>query len=122
MYPLKLHKNLSSEKWQSFSPGQQILMIAGEFSRAESWIERSDPNAVRRCDERAFELLDLTAEDPRWSRGLRELLRFRELLAGRYAAGSMDITENREFLRALLSLNTEAANTMRYAFQEGDKS
>jgi hypothetical protein len=122
MYSLKLHKNLSAEKWQSFSPGQQILMIASEFSRAESWIKKNDPEAVRRCDERAFELIDLTADDPRWSGGLRELLRFRELLAGRDAGGIMDASENRLLLKTLLSLTPESENAMRYAFQEGDKS
>lgn len=121
MYPLKYHKLMDAARWRTFSPGRQVLLIASEFSRAESWIKMNDPEAVRRCDERAFELIDLTVDDPKWSRGLRELLRFRELLAGRYAAGTMDASENNLLLKTLLSLTAESANAMRYAFQEGDK-
>jgi hypothetical protein len=120
MYPLKYHKLMDPARWRTFSPGRQVLLIASEFSRAESWIKMNDPESVRRCDERAFELIDLTADDPRWSGRLRELLRFRELLAGRYTCGTMDASENRQLFKTLLSLTTESANAMRFAFQEGD--
>jgi hypothetical protein len=88
-------------------------MIACEFERAGHWMEHRNEAIVRQCDERAFELIDISAEDPKWRRGLGELLRFRELLAERYACGSMDTGHNRELLLALLSLDAEAANAMR---------
>ncbi len=86
-------------------------MIASELNRAGNRMDMQDADAVRRCDERAFELVDLTAEDPKWKGGLSELLRFRELLAGRYAAGSMDRALNRKLFRALVQLHPGSARS-----------
>ena len=36
MYPLKLHKTLTPEKWHKFGDARQILMIACEINRALS--------------------------------------------------------------------------------------
>ena len=114
MYPLVQHKHLSIERWNAFFRESQIMMIAAEMNRAAHWIERGDSEAVRNCDERAFELIDLTAEDPKWrGGGLHELLRFRELLAGRYATGSMDAGYNRALLRVLVRMTVESANSVK---------
>jgi len=113
MYPLVQHKNLSTEKWNDFPRQKQILMVANEINRAGHWMERSDPESARKCDERAFELIDLTTEDLKWrGGGLVELLRFRELLAERYATGSMDAAYNRALLRVLVRMTAESANMM----------
>lgn len=63
---------------------------------------------MRQCDERALELVDLTLEDPKWAKGIRELCRFRELLAGRYQENSMDFQYNPLLYRTLLQMNTES--------------
>ena len=106
-------------------------MIANELNRAGHWMERGDgvanemnraghsmegfdPHSARKCDERAFELIDLTAEDPKWrGGGLHELLRFRELLAERYAFGSMDAVHNRALLRVLVQMHPESAKAVK---------
>ncbi len=108
MYPLVHHKHLDSVKWNSFSKAQQLLMIASELSRAGSWMKRGDGFAVRQFDERAFELIDLTLEDPKWSGKTRELCRFRELLAERYQLHSMDFQYNRLLYRVLLQMHPES--------------
>jgi hypothetical protein len=110
MYPLALHRHLSAEKWNAFPKAKQILMIANELNRAGHSIERSDPVSVRKCDERAFELIDMTVDDPKW-RGTAagELLRFREVLAERYASESMNYRYNRALLRILLQMHPESA-------------
>jgi hypothetical protein len=114
MYPLVLHKHLSSEKWNAFPRQNQILMVANEINRAGHWMERFDPYSARKCDERAFELIDLTAEDPKWrGGGLHELLRFRELLAGRYVSGSMEAGYNRALLRVLVQMHPVSAGAVK---------
>lgn len=114
MYPLLQHKNLTSEKWNGFPLQSQILMIANEINRAGHWMERSDPDSARKCDERSFELIDLTAEDAKWSgKRLVELLRFRELLAERYISGSMDIAYNRALMRVLVQMHPASAEAVK---------
>ena len=80
----KYHPNLTLEKWQAFPKEVQILNIASEFSRIKNWLAKNDEKEVRECLNRAFELIDLTIGDSKWNKGLKELLRFRELLADFY--------------------------------------
>lgn len=113
MYPLKQHKNLTSEKWNGLPKHQQILNIASELSRAGHWMERLKPESAGSCDERAFELIDMTVEDPKWrGSGLGELLRFRELLAERYALKSMDTVYNKSLMKVLIQMTPESANML----------
>ncbi|HHE38787.1 MAG TPA: hypothetical protein ENL20_09485 [Candidatus Cloacimonetes bacterium] len=80
-----LHTGLTSDKWKIFSTDKQLLMIANELNRAKNWIDKKDFEKVSFCYERAFELLDLTVECSKNNNLIRELLRFRELLAMTYS-------------------------------------
>lgn len=117
MYPLVYHEHLTIAKWVAFSKGQQLLMIASELWRAGKWMDRNDAFAVRQCDERAFELIDLTLEDPKWRGKMRELCRFRELLADRYHSQSMDLKYNQLLYRVLLQMDPESEKIL--ANEEG---
>jgi hypothetical protein len=110
MYPLKLHTNLTSEKWEAYSTTQQVLMIANELNRASNCLKSNHPADAEKCFERAIELTDLTVEDTRWHKGLRELLRFREVLSELYISKNVDL--NRMCLSGLLSFNSEAWNML----------
>jgi hypothetical protein len=112
MYPLKLHKNLTPEKWAGYSKGQQILMIANELNRAQNWLEKQQYDEVNHCYERAFELTDLTVEDAKWAGGTRELLRFREILGGLYIQQMKDSALNQMAYKALIRLSSEAYNLL----------
>lgn len=57
-----------------------------------------------------MELTDLTIEDQRWKKGLKEVLRFREGLS--YLFISRDIELTRLYLSSLLQLNAEAYNML----------
>lgn len=59
-------------------------MIGSEFARAKNLLRDNVVDEVRYCYERAFELLDLCAMDPKWQPRLRELRRFREVFAELY--------------------------------------
>lgn len=98
----KYHKNLTSEKWQGFSRQNQILNIAAEFSRAKNAFADKDSRQALDCLDRAFELLDLTIIDPRWKKGLKELLRFRGILAQFYIKKDKDINEFKRIFKTLL--------------------
>ncbi len=98
----KYHKNLSAEKWQKFSKEDQILNIAAEFSRAKNWLAEGEKKQALDCLNRAFELLDLTINDPRWRRGLNELLRFRDVLAQFYIKKDKNTEEFKKIFRTLL--------------------
>ncbi|MFH1824905.1 MAG: hypothetical protein ABH873_06745 [Candidatus Firestonebacteria bacterium] len=81
---LKHHKTLNSEKWMLFPFSKQIIMIANELNRAKNWINKNDLEEVKNCYERAFELIDLTISIKMRKNLLKELLRFRDVLAEQY--------------------------------------
>lgn len=107
MYKLKLHKNLNEKKWNKFGECRQILMIANELNRAKNWTKKKDLEEVNNCYERALELLDLTIGTVRRNK-LKELLRFRELLALQYQNKEKSIKANAQLFNTLLSLNGDS--------------
>ncbi|MEW6558418.1 MAG: hypothetical protein AB1349_13895 [Elusimicrobiota bacterium] len=109
---LKYHKTLTVEKWAQFPLNKQLLMIANELNRAKNWIIKNDSEEVRNCYERAFELIDLTLSVPTSRNLLRELLRFRELLAESYLKKRNDAETNRKLFEVLLMLNKDNYNLL----------
>ncbi len=112
MYALKLHKKLTAEKWAAYSRAQQILMIANELQRAKNFIAKKQYEACSLCYERAFELTDMTCADIRWRGKLKELRRFRELLAQLYVSDKKDERKNDLLYMGLLRLSSEAYRTL----------
>ena len=105
MYKLKLHKNLDGRKWETFDNGKQLLMIANELNRAKNWIITEDLEEITNCYERAFELLDLTISITRNKNKLKELLRFREMLAIQYVSKEKHIRKTEQLFNVLISLD-----------------
>jgi hypothetical protein len=97
------HKSMDSEKWGRFPPERQILMIGSEFARAKNLLHDNVVGEVIQCYERAFELLDLCAMDPRWRPKLKELLRFREMLGELYLDVSKDDPRFMTMYRTLMN-------------------
>ncbi|MEW6687042.1 MAG: hypothetical protein AB1393_12705 [Candidatus Edwardsbacteria bacterium] len=102
---LNYHPTLTEEKWATFSTSQQILMIANELNRAGNWIAKSDFSEAKLCYERAMELLFLTIATLKDHKKLRELLRFKEMLATLYAKDVLSNSENSSLLKALILLD-----------------
>ena len=84
------HKTMDSGKWNRFPLERQVLMIGSEFARAKNLLRDDVSGEVIQCYERAYELLDLCAMDPKWRPRLKELLRFREILGELYLHPSLD--------------------------------
>jgi hypothetical protein len=110
LYPLKLHTNLTADKWATYSKTQQVLMISNELNRAVNCLKSNHPADAEKCYERAMELTDLTVDDIRWKNGLKELLRFREVLSELFL--SRDIRLNQLILSMLLLFNVDAYNML----------
>ncbi|MEM5810050.1 MAG: hypothetical protein QW156_04150 [Candidatus Aenigmatarchaeota archaeon] len=108
MYKLKSHKNLTPERWKNFSLAQQILMIANEINRAKNCLHKGYVNEAKNSYERAFELLDLTISTTEKYNLIRELLRFREILALQYIKRKKEKRISEKLLSTLISLNGEA--------------
>jgi hypothetical protein len=105
---LKYHKTLSLEKWNSFPFSRQILMIANELNRAGVWIGKNDFQEAKLCYERALELLWLTISVLKDKKKLRELLRFRGIVAFSYLHVPTNITENKKMMKALSLFDKES--------------
>lgn len=113
MVNLKFHRILTKDKWDSFPFFKQILMIANELNRANNWIEKKDFAEVKLCYERAFELLYLTVETLKDRRKLREILRFKEILANLYNEEAPSLEENKNLLKVLVLLDKDSFSVLR---------
>ncbi len=58
-----LHKGLTPERWNQFPIDRRLAMIASEFGRAISALEREDRAHAGDCYQRARELVILTLQD-----------------------------------------------------------
>ena len=83
-------------------------MITNELQRAGNWIKKQDKEEAARAYERAFELVDLTVEYVAHRTFIKELLRWRELLAAEYSSKEYNEKENKKLLTTLITLNPDA--------------
>ena len=84
---LQYHPTLTVERWKSFSWDKRLLNVGAELIRAKNAVKTHDPEARKGAFERALELTDLTVEagmEGKTRGFLKELLRFREVLADFY--------------------------------------
>ncbi|MBI3813807.1 MAG: hypothetical protein HY279_04980 [Nitrospinae bacterium] len=112
------HSGLTKERWSSFSSLQQILMIGNEMNRAKRLFSPPDKMGLKLCYERVLYLTDLTVQSD-IRRGLRkEMLRWRDLVAGEYVSLSIenmpDINKHLKIFKSLLLLNPESAGQIAY--------
>jgi hypothetical protein len=85
-------------------------MISNELNRALNCLISNHHSDAEKCYERAIELTDLTVEDKRWNKGLKELLRFREGLSDLFLTKDIHLT--RLYLSALLLFDVDAYNML----------
>ena len=82
------HKKLAEGRWVNLSFLEQMAHIGAEIGRAINWREK-DKNKSNASFERGLELLDLTIEDQRNKKRLKELCRLREMLADYFYFNNM---------------------------------
>jgi hypothetical protein len=110
MYKLIYHKNLTTEMWFGYPRSQQLLMIANELNRAQNALEKGDSENAIHAWERAFELTDLTVEDQKNKRLLKELLRFREMMGENFISPNAAL--NKTLMNGLIQLDPAAYTAM----------
>ena len=76
---------MSPERWSKFSLCEQMGHIGSEVARARIWDDKHDAKTRNACLDQAFDLIDLTRQDVRWRKRLKEICRLREVLADQYA-------------------------------------
>jgi hypothetical protein len=96
------HASLTADRWARFDLDQQLLMIANEMKRASALMSPGDHDPRRRTYERVLRLLDLTVATQPKRTLRRELLRWRDLVAGLYAEGKADPNAHENAFRCLL--------------------
>ena len=80
-----IHKELVQGRWAKLSFFEQMANVGSEVGRAINWRFKNAANS-QMAFERALELMDLTIDDAKNKKRLRELLRLREVM-GDYFAG-----------------------------------
>jgi hypothetical protein len=73
------HKNLAAGRWQELSFFEQMANIGSEVERSMKWKDRNKEKYFEKSFERAIELFDLTIEDKRNLKRLKEIIRAKEL-------------------------------------------
>ncbi len=106
------HAGLSPERWAAFSLDQQVLMIANEMNRAAKLMAPTDRERLRSAYERILQLADLTVQVADRAALRRELLRWRDLVAGLYVAAAPDPPSHATAFRALLRMTAEASKQL----------
>lgn len=114
---LKLHKNLTVEKWRAFGVDRQMLMAGNEVNRLKNALhEGRSRSEVIDNFERLFELIDLTVAVNRGGL-VKELLRIRDIFASEYIRKEEDKGEMQKDMidklySVFFSLNKTLASTI----------
>jgi hypothetical protein len=103
------HASLSVERWRTFGPAQQILMIGNEMNRGLHHLRNGDRDRVRPAYERALALVDLTVGLPLAHARLRELLRWRDLIGALYLEADPSLEMHADAFRCLLRMTPESS-------------
>lgn len=103
------HAGLTQERWSAFTLDQQILMIGNEMNRAAKLVEPFDRERLRNAYARVLALTDLTIQGQRRRTLRRELLRWRDLVAGLYLTDAGDAARHAAAFRCLLRFTSAAA-------------
>ena len=80
------HKDLAKRRWFQLSLAEQFANIGSEVGRAKRG-QGKDKKLFWGAVERALELFDLTLQDLRWRKRLREIARLREVFCDAVMGG-----------------------------------
>lgn len=99
---MKYHKRLTKTKWQALSLIEQMANIGSEVSRTINWKGKSKYDADISF-ARTHELINLTINDPKNKKRLKEITRTRELFNDWYLEGKLYKTTDKEWQDYFLS-------------------
>ena len=102
------HRELAQGRWFEMPFMLQMANTASEVERSLKWQEKENKDSLQKASERAIELMDLTAADPKNKSRLRELVRVRELFTD-YLFGDNEYQSTAKSWRSYFSQFTFAA-------------
>jgi hypothetical protein len=114
------HRSLTPERWAGFPLDRQLLMIANEMNRAGKMSGAPDRESQMRSYERVLELVDFTVATLPRRALMRELLRWRDLVAALYIESAERgdrgdrVAHHRSAFRCLLQFTPETARQIPY--------
>ena len=73
------HVDLQNNRWYELTLVEQMANIGSEIERAIKWKNKGNSDYAGLANIRALELFDLTLNDKRYGKGIREITRAREL-------------------------------------------
>ena len=103
------HGSLTPARWSDFSLDQRILMMANEMHRCAKLFTPEDRTRLRSGYERVLRLTDLTVSCRPRRALLRELLRWRDVVAALYVAELPAPAAHRAAFEVLLRFTPVAA-------------
>jgi hypothetical protein len=93
-----IHRSLSAGRWHEFTLAAQLGNIGSEFGRACRALESDNKSRFDSAIDRLYELLGLSASDPRWTLSQRgEITRLRESISDTFF-GDTQTAESRKGL------------------------
>ncbi len=78
---MKLFHQETAKKWHQYSIFEQMANVGIEILRAISWKKKGNEKKFLDAFYRSLELIDLTINDKKNKKYLKEILRIREILA-----------------------------------------
>lgn len=102
------HSDLTTERWAQMGLDRQILSIAAEMYRGSLRLSKRDDAEVRLVYERVLNLVDLTLSVAQGRGLLRELCRWREVVAGLFVGSDLDQNAHDAALAVLLTFTPAA--------------
>lgn len=102
------HKELAEGRWFKLSFFEQMANIGSEIGRAINWKDKDEKHS-NAAFERGLELLDLTIEDKKNRRHLKELCRLREVLADYFCFDNIYGLDDEKWNNYFYAFNCAAA-------------
>lgn len=107
---MRLHTNLTPERWFKFTLFEQMANVGTDIERAINWKKNNNPEFSKKAFERALELLELTITDTKHKSSTRkELLRTREALIDYFVFDNEYNTNDEIWQRYFYDFNYVAA-------------
>ncbi len=82
------HKELAAGRWNEFTFVEQMANIGSEIERSLNWRAKNNAAYSQKAFERALELLDLTLDDARNVKRVKEVARVREAAVDFFAGSN----------------------------------
>lgn len=92
------HHDMAAGRWFQLSIEDQLGNVGSDVYRAFQWQKKGNQEYFQAAFYRALELMDLTIQDPRWKKRLRELCRARESICD-YFLGNNEFKSTPESLQ-----------------------